>query len=125
VLGGHIDALFQSPIAAAKQIAAGKLRPLAVTAELPDVPTFAEVGYPGVVVHPFDCLLAPAHTPPEIVNRLNAAVNKVLQMEDAHQKLAELGFDIGGGSPDALMQFLGRERERWGRVIREAKITAE
>lgn len=130
VLGGHIDMLFQSPIAAAKQIAAGKLKPLAVTADqrvaaLPNVPTFAEAGFPGIVVAPFYCFVVAAQTPAEIVSRLNVATNKVLQMRDVREKLSEFGFDIAGGSPEQLRNFLGVERERWGRVIREARIKPE
>lgn len=130
VVGGHVDALFQSPISAHKLVEAGKLRALAVTSEqrvpvFPNVPTFSEAGYPGVVVYIFYCLLAPANTPADVVGKLNAAMNKVLQAPDMRKRLAEVGFEAAGGTPEQLRQFLEQERARWGRVIRAAKIKAE
>jgi tripartite-type tricarboxylate transporter receptor subunit TctC len=130
VVGGHVDALFTSPIGAQKLVEAGKLRALAVTSEqrvpvFPDVPTFGQAGFPGIVVYTFFCVLAPANTPADVVARLNAAINKALQMPDVKKRLAEVGFETAGGSPQQLQQFLGKERERWGRVIKGANIKSE
>lgn len=130
VLGGHVDALFQSPISAQKMVEAGKLRALAVTSEqrvpvFPDVPTFGEAGYPGVVVYIFYCLLAPANTPADVIGKLNAAMNKVLQASDMKKRLADLAFEAAGGTPGQLQQFLANERTRWGKVIKAAQIKAE
>lgn len=130
VVGGHVDALFTSPIGAQKLVEAGKLRALAVTSEqrvpvFPDVPTFGQAGFPSIVVYTFFCVLVPANTPAEIVARLNVAINKALQMPDVKKRLAEVGFETAGGSPQQLQQFLGQERERWGRVIKGANIKSE
>jgi len=130
VVGGHVDALFTSPIGAQKLVEAGKLRALAVTSEqrvpvFPDVPTFGQAGLPGIVVYTFFCILVPANTPADIVAKLNAAINRVLQLPDVKKRLADVGFETAGGSPQQLQQFLGKERERWGRVIKTANIKTE
>ena len=91
----------------------------------PDIPTFGQAGYPGVVVYIFYCLLAPANAPADAINKLNAALNKVLRAPDMQKRLAELGFEPAGGSPQQLHQFLTAERARWGKVIKAAKIKAE
>ena len=130
VIGGHVDLLFASPISVQPMVQAGKLRALAVSAErrvpvFPNVPTFAEAGYPGMIVEPFFCVVVPANTPPEIIGKLNAAINRALQSPDVKKRFADAGFETVGGSPQQLGQFLVKERERWGRVIRTAKIKAE
>jgi tripartite-type tricarboxylate transporter receptor subunit TctC len=130
VVGGHVDALFTSPIGGQKLVEAGKLRALAVTSEqrvpvFPEVPTFGQAGYPGIVVYTFFCILAPANTPADIVARLNGAINKGLGSPDVKKRLADVGFETAGGSPQQLQQFLRQERERWGRVIKAARIKTE
>ena len=130
VVGGHVDALFTSAIGVQKLVEAGKLRALATTGEqrvpvFPEVPTFGQAGYPGVVVYTFYCILAPANTPADIVARLNAAINRALQSADVKKRFADVGFETVGGTPQQLQQFLAKERERWGRVIKAANIKTE
>jgi tripartite-type tricarboxylate transporter receptor subunit TctC len=76
-------------------------------------------------VYTFFCVLGPANTPADVVSRLNAAINRVLQLPDVKTRLADVGFETGGGSPQQLQQFLVKERERWGRVIRGAQIKTD
>jgi tripartite-type tricarboxylate transporter receptor subunit TctC len=129
-VGGHVDALFTSPIGSQKLIEAGKLRALAVTSEqrvpvFSDVPTFGQAGYPGVVVYTFFSIHVPANTPADIVAKLNAAINRALNVPEVKKRLADVGFETAGGSPQQLREFLVKERERWGRVIKAANIKTE
>ncbi|HZE11559.1 MAG TPA: tripartite tricarboxylate transporter substrate-binding protein, partial [Burkholderiales bacterium] len=70
-------------------------------------------------------LLAPARTPPAIVARLNAEVAKILDLPDTKSRFAELGLETAPGSPEDLDRWIRAEMERWGRVIRERRITLE
>lgn len=129
-VGGHVDALFTSPIGSQQLVEAGKLRVLAVTSEqrvpvFPDVPTFGQAGYSGVVVYTFFCILAPANTPADIVAKLNAGINRALSLPEVKKRLADVGFETVGGSPQQLREFLVKERVRWGRVIKAANIKTE
>ena len=130
VVGGHVDALFTSAIGVQKLVEAGKLRALATTAEqrvpvFPEVPTFGQAGFPGVVVYTFYCVLVPANTPADIVAKLNAAINRALQSPDVKKRFADVGFETTGGTPQQLQHFLGAARARWGRVIKAANIRTE
>ena len=104
-------------------VAAGKMRPLAVTgakrsALLPEMPTVAEAGVPGYEASGWFGLLAPAAVPPEIVRRLNGEVANVLQTDDLRKRLAGLGGEVAGGTPEAFRDHLRRESEKWRKVIR-------
>jgi tripartite-type tricarboxylate transporter receptor subunit TctC len=106
------------------QIKAGKGRILAVAAAersdvLPDVPTFAELGYPDVVADNWSGVLAPAGTPAPVIARLNAAFNRVIGDAEVRRKLAESGVSVLGGSPADLTALMRRETERWRSVVAE------
>lgn len=108
----------------------GKLRAMAVfsasrLAAIPEVPTVAESGFPDVAAHSMWCLLAPAGTPPEIVGKLNAEVDKILRMPDVEAAFRAQAIRPGGGSPGELAERIGAERLKWGRVIAEAGIKPE
>lgn len=127
LIAGHVQAMFTSPISALASVTAGNLRALAITTEqrfprLPDVPTFVEVGLPGIVVYSWSCLVAPAGTPKDIISRLNAAVESALNHPEFQRKMAELDAAIVGGPPEKLAAFLVKERERWSKVIESASI---
>ena len=101
---------------------AGKLKPIAVTSQkatdlLPGVKPVAEQGLPGFEVIAWNALYAPKGTPKEIVQALNAEINKILADPEARQKLKELGFDVGGGTAEALAEFGRSERQKWGPLI--------
>lgn len=127
LVAGHVQAMFTSPISALPSIAAGSLRAIAVTTErrlssLPEVPTFAEAGLPGIVVYSWSCLVAPAGTPVDIIAKLNAAVESALHQPELQRKMAELDATVVGGPPEKLAAFLAKERERWSKVIEGTNI---
>ena len=109
---------------------AGRLRLLAVTgarrsSAMPEVPTVAESGLPGFEASNWFGLMAPAGTPPEIVNRLHAETAKVLQAPEVRERLAALGFEIQPGSPQELHALLRNETEKWAKVIKASGARAE
>jgi tripartite-type tricarboxylate transporter receptor subunit TctC len=106
------------------QIKAGKLRPLAVSsakrlAALPDVPTLAELGYAGMEDYTWVGLFLPAGTPPAIAQKLNEAVNRVLQSPDIRARLDTLVFEPVGGSLQEFAAYFKAEVAKWGKVVRE------
>ena len=113
----------------APHLAGGKLRPLAVTspkrmAELPDVPTLQELGVPGFEAQAWWGMLAPAGTPDAIVNKMHAALQKALQEPAVKERLQQMGVVITATSPAELDRFVRNEIDKWGKVVRENKITA-
>jgi tripartite-type tricarboxylate transporter receptor subunit TctC len=108
----------------------GRLRALAVTGPkrsflLPKVPTVAESGYPGFEALAWHGVYAPAKTPPEIVNKLNAELNKILADPEVHDKLQKDGLDPIGGTPAAYGAYTRAEIAKWGAIVREANIRLE
>jgi tripartite-type tricarboxylate transporter receptor subunit TctC len=107
----------------------GTLRPLAVsslkrTHLMPEVPTVAEtgMGLEGFEVLGWFALLAPAKTPPSVVQLLNAELNKMVAKPQIVTKFAELGAEPLGGTPERATVFLRQEQDKWGRIIRDAGI---
>ena len=108
----------------------GRLQLLAVTgakrsSAMPDVPTVAESGLPGFEASNRFGLMAPAGTPPEIVNRLNAEAAKALQSPDVREKLAALGFEIESSTPQEFATRLKSETEKWAKVVKASGARAE
>ncbi len=108
-------------------VKSGRLRALAISsatrvAALPDVPTFAEAGFPGVTDETWIGMFAPAGTPPAIVQRLNEAINQALQTADMRERLATMAFDPVGGTPKQFGDYVKSEITKWGRVVREGNI---
>jgi tripartite-type tricarboxylate transporter receptor subunit TctC len=129
-LGGHTPVAFSALPPAAQQIKEGLLRGLAVTAEkrssaLPDVPTMAEAGIPGQEAYTLTGIIAPAGTPKEIVSLLYSEIVKLVGQADVQKRLADLGFEVVANTPDEFAVRIKSEMEKWGKVIREAKIKAE
>jgi len=125
-----VQALFSIALAAMPQVQAGKVRALAITsarrsALAPELPTVAEVGYPGFEVVGWFGWLAPARTPPEIVKRLNGEIVRILNQPQTKQRLLALGADPVGGTAQAFAAFIRSEHDKWARVIRQAGIRAE
>jgi len=121
---------FNNVVAAAPHIQSGKLRVMAVaTAQrvpnLPQVPTIAESGLPGYEGLLFYALVAPAKTPPAIVNRLNDAMRQIKQDADVKQQLSRLGAISVDMTPEELGAFLERELEKWTKVIQAGGIQAD
>ena len=127
LLGGSIQVFFGNTQAVGGLVQGGKLRPLAVTsprrlAHLPDVPTVAELGYPGYEAATWSGLLAPAGTPQPIIDRLNAEVNKALKHPQMARKLDEDGSTPLGGTAQQFADFIRAENVKWGQAVRDANI---
>jgi tripartite-type tricarboxylate transporter receptor subunit TctC len=130
LMDGRIDMALDSLPAYLTHLKAGRVRALAVASRersrvLPELPTMAEAGVPGVVSATDYALYAPAGTPREIIALLNREVNAVLQMPDLRDKLAAQGIEIVGGTPESVHAELLDEIAKWGRVIAAAKIKPE
>ena len=127
MLGGQVDAIFATPVSSGAQIRAGKVRAIATTGAkrstyLPDVPTVAESGYPGYEATNWYAFMAAAGTPREILARLHRELVQALAAPDVHEQLAKQGIEAQPGTPEELANYIKRELETWGRVVREAKI---
>jgi tripartite-type tricarboxylate transporter receptor subunit TctC len=92
---------------------------------LPEVPTMRELGLPEVEIEGWFVVLGPAGVPDAVVQRLNAAINKVLVAPATAGRLAEIGADPLIGPPKDVSTIVGNDRERWGKVIRDANIKPE
>jgi tripartite-type tricarboxylate transporter receptor subunit TctC len=130
LLGGQVDVMFDNLPNALPHVKAGKMRALAVTApkrlaELPDVPTVAEQGYPGFEVSVWYGIFAPAGTPAAIVNKLNAELNKALQADEVKAAFAVQGVEALGGSADDFRRFNAAQDKKWAEVIRKGGIKAD
>jgi tripartite-type tricarboxylate transporter receptor subunit TctC len=126
-VAGHTPIVISAIPPAAPQIQGGKLRGVAVTgakrsAALPDVPTMAEAGSPGQESETMQGIFVPAKTPKEIVDLLNREIVKVMALPDVKDKCAQLGFDVVADKPDAFAAYIKAEVEKWGKVIKDAKI---
>ena len=129
LLGNEVQVIFSGPGAAMTQARAGKIRPLAVTTgkrsrELPEVPTLSEQGFKGFEISGWYGLVAPAGTPPAIINRVNADIAKVLSSGEAPQVLRKAGYDPTPTSPEAFGRFLRAEIARWTKAVKEYGITS-
>jgi tripartite-type tricarboxylate transporter receptor subunit TctC len=130
LLGGQVNIIFADVAALLPHIKSGKLKALGIGSlkrfeGLPDVPTIAESGVPGFEAGGFLGLVAPAGTPPAVINALNSAAQKSLAMPEVRERLMALASPPMGGSPDDFGQYMKRETEKWARVIRAANIKAE
>jgi tripartite-type tricarboxylate transporter receptor subunit TctC len=127
LLGGQVNIMFADVAALLPHIKSGKLKALGIASAkrfegLPDVPTIAESGVPGFEAGGFLGLVAPAGTPPAVINALNAAAQKSLAMPDVHERLMALASPPVGGTPEQFGQYLKHEIDKWARVIRAANI---
>ena len=128
LIGGQVQAQFDSVGSAIAQIQAGKLRALAVTSEkraaqLPDVPTMAEAGLPNFVVTSWMGLLAPAATPRPIVDRIASELDKILASPEIKKLLTERGYDTMGGGPEAFAKYLDADIALWAKVVKASGAT--
>ncbi len=128
LISGKFQLMFDFPGVALSKVRAGELRALAVTSDrrlavLPDVPTFAEAGVKDMEITGWQGYLAPAGTPPEIITRLNAEIQKILN--SSRQVVEATGNRAEGGTPDAFATFIKSEYERWGKLIKDEGIRLE
>jgi tripartite-type tricarboxylate transporter receptor subunit TctC len=130
LLSGRVQLMFSSVVAILPHIRAEKLRGLAVTGakrmpSMPDLPTIAESGLPGYEASSWYGVLAPAGTPREIVVKLNAEFVKALAQPEVRTSLVAEGAEPIGGTPEQFGAYIISEKERMGKLIREAKIRLE
>lgn len=126
-VGGHTPIAFTVITPAVSQVREGKLRALAVTTPkrskaLPDVPTLGEQGIANQESDTIQGVLAPAGTPREIVDLLQAQIVKIMQIPDVQARMDDLGFEPVGNSPDEFAARIAAEVPKWAKVIREANI---
>jgi len=129
-ISGHVPLSIASVFVTKPHIDSGRMRPLAVTtskraADLPNVPTVAENGYPGFEAPAWWAVLAPAKTSPDIVKRMNDELNKVLKNPDVAKKLDAQGIDVMGGTPAQAGAFIDKQIATWSKVVKDNGIKAD
>lgn len=130
LMGGQIDMMFDNLPASLPHIKSGRVKALAVTTKqrsdaAPELPTMDEAGVPGFESQGWFSLLAPAGTPPAILEKINAEVNKILATDSFKERLANVGAQPMGGSIADFRQLLDTETQRWSKVIEFADIKVE
>ena len=130
-IGGQLETGIASVAAVGANVKGGKLRALVTTGEkrshtMPDVPTLAEQGFPGLSAVAWWGVLAPAGTPRPIIEKLNAELAKALNLPDLNKQLTEqLGMDLVISSPEGLQKWIVGEIDRWTKVVRDNNIRAD
>lgn len=129
-LGGHVPMLFDSTIAILSQLKDKKLVPIAVTGAtrspgLPDVPTFAEAGLKGVESYAWYGFFAPAKTPKEVIDRLNAEAQKVMKGPEFTKVIADTGSEYVGDTPENFAKFIAAEQVKWAKVAKDSGATLD
>ncbi|MFZ2736673.1 MAG: tripartite tricarboxylate transporter substrate binding protein [Burkholderiaceae bacterium] len=130
LLAGRTAMFFDPMPAIRAHVKSGALRGLAVTTlnrsgAFPELPTMAESGFPGYEATTWGGILAPAGTPKEIVNKLNAAINEALKLDDVRTRLTGAGIEIQSGTPEHFAKVIQSEVDKWGRITKEAGILPE
>lgn len=130
ILAGQVQAGFMVPGLAMGQVRAGKLKALGVTtlgrsSALPEMPTFAELGYPGFEAISWQAVLAPAGTPKPIIDRVATELVRIIKSDEVRTKMLGQYFSAAGTAPQALANLMRSERENWSRVIRAAGVQPE
>jgi len=127
MIAGHTDFTFTDATWVVEQAKAGRIRAIAVTSPkrssmLPDVPTMAELGFPGIELTPWWGVFVPAGTPRPVVGKLAASFDRILAMPETTEFLARFANEPFPGTPETLRELLAREITRWGELIALAKI---
>jgi len=125
VIGGAVELYMSSVPTLLGQIKQGKVRALAVSSakrvdDLPNVPTFTELGLKGVETGTWFGLVAPAGTPKDVITKLNAEFVKALKQPDLIKRLGDEGAEVGGGTPEQFTALIRDEIPRWGKVVKES-----
>jgi tripartite-type tricarboxylate transporter receptor subunit TctC len=130
VLAGQCQLIFATSLSVQPYIKSGRLRALAVTTAKraranPELPTVSEAGVPGFEANTWHGIVTTAHTPPAIIARLNAEVNKVLHKPDVRERIEGLGGEILGGTPQEFAAYIQKEIPKWTKVVKESGARAE
>jgi tripartite-type tricarboxylate transporter receptor subunit TctC len=126
-IAGHTSIIHMTTPALTPHVKDGKLRPIAVTSSkrssaLPDVPTLAESGLPGIEAEFIMLVVAPTATPKHVIELLNGQIVRILKLPDVKERLATLGFDPVGSTPDELAAKIKSETDKWSKVVRQTNI---
>ncbi len=127
LVGGQVHIMFDGAPSLLSQIQAGKIKALAAASKrrtllMPELPTFAELGYPGVDVSLWYGLMAPAGTPDNIINKLNLEINKILQSPDINERFFSQGIEPMLGSPEQAASFIRQESDRWKPIVKKVGV---
>ena len=127
LMSGQVDIMFDNIVAVGPQVRQGNLKALAATSKkraptLSDLPTMAEAGYPEFEAVAWFGVLAPKGTPKPVIERLNAEFGKALAVPEIHQRLADMGAEVSGGTPEEFGQFLEAEVAKWQPVVQQAGV---
>jgi tripartite-type tricarboxylate transporter receptor subunit TctC len=130
VVSGHVMAMCNNAANALPQVRGGMLRALAVAGAqrlpaMPELPTVAELGYPGFEASGWLGLFAPANLPRNITAKLHADTTQVLRMSDVQENLVKQGYGVVGSTPEEFAAFLSAEHEKWGKLIKSAGLKAD
>lgn len=127
LIGGRVQVMFDAAPSLISHVRSGKLRVLAAASAqrnrlLPEVPTFAELGFPRISVALWYGVLAPAGTPPAVIEKLNRAFTRALLTPEVHERLLTQGADPVPGSPEAFAAFMQEEMAKWAPVVKQAGV---
>ncbi len=130
VLGGRIEGMIDSLPSAAVHIRSGNVRALAVSSAIrsnafPEIPTFAESGYPSVVTTNWFSIACPARVPEDIIQAMYTQLKRALESATVNERLAAIGVDPGGEPPDVTQRYIHGEIDRWGEVVRRTGVTMD
>jgi len=130
LIAGHIQFAFNNVLSALPHVRSGRLRALAVTSAtrspvLPELPTVAESGLPGYEAGAWYAVLVPAHTAPQIVNRLYVEFTRALRNPGIQERISGDGAQVIGSTPAALGKTIEEDRARWGKVIKQAGLALD
>lgn len=125
LVGGQISVAFETMLALSPHIKAAKVRGLAVTSVqrssvMPELPTIAELGFPGIVAENWYGVYAPAGTPKEIITRLHGEIVKILRMPDIKERFQSQGTEVVGNTPEQLAEYIQSEMIKWSKTAKEA-----
>ena len=130
LMSGQVTMVFDSILTGKPHVEGKRLKGIAVTSAersslVPDIPTVAESGLPGFQSSVWFGLLGPAATPPAVVERVNAEMNRILRDAAIQERFATLGFESAGGTPADFAATIAAESAKWSKVIRETNVKAE
>ncbi len=130
LISGQVSILFDNIMTAQPHIKAGKVKALAISSPkrsplVPDIPTVAESGLPGFSSVTWFGLLGPANTPRAVVERVNAELNKALQLPEIQARFVQMGFEPAGGTAAEFAATIRRDAQKWSKVIQDAHVKPE
>jgi tripartite-type tricarboxylate transporter receptor subunit TctC len=130
LISGQVQLMFESTNSIAPHVKAGRVRALAVTGEkralsLPEVPTLIEAGVPGYEVNAWSGIITTAGVPRAVLDKLNAAVNRAINEPGARERLAQLGSEGGGGTPEEFAALIRRDSAKWAEVVKRSGAKIE